>query len=277
MPIFQNPNVRKQAGKAAQGGQLSAFLQSHPEAMQRFNQAEGTKKGAAQAGKLGAVNQQAGAQAPPGSGGAPGNPKTPGAGSTTKSATAPATTPAAGAPPKTPGAGSTPPAAAAPAPPTFGNFLDTEFGAGNPFGMQSWYGDNPLQTAKDAANQNLGTNLAGIRANYGQQGLGSSSREALAEGTATAQTNTQLGSQLAQLGQQAHGQDASTALNATLGAGALNNQATAQLANQGAGITGIGTGEQNIPGIGSLLSLISAFQTTIGSGTQGQSGSSTKA
>ena len=106
--------------------------------------------------------------------------------------------------------------------------------------------------------------------------MGTSSREALAEGTATAQTNTQLGAQLAQLGQQAHAQDAATALNATLGAGNLNLQQQQMLAQQGAGLTGIGQGEQNLPGLGAILSLLSAFQSTTGTGGQSQSGISSK-
>jgi len=258
MPVFQNPNIRRQALSAANSGQLQNFLQSHPQAAQRFNTmlGHGNQRAASIASRSNNAASPAAKPAPSGNSGQPAQAQ--GTGQQPKS-----------------GGGASP--APAPAPPqNFQGFLNTQFGQGNPFGMQSWYGDNPIATAQAAANQNLGTNLAGIRSQYGQEGLGTSSREALAEGTATAQTNTQLGAQLAQLGQQAHAQDAATALNATLGAGNLNLQQQQMLAQQGAGLTGIGQGEQNLPGLGAILSLLSAFQSTTGTGGQSQSGISSK-
>jgi hypothetical protein len=258
MPVFQNPNIRRQALSAANSGQLQNFLQSHPQAAQRFNTmlGHGNQRAASIASRSNNAASPAAKPAPSGNSGQP------------------AQAQGTGQQPKSGGGAS--PAPAPTTPQTFQGFLNTQFGQGNPFGLQSWYGDNPIQTAQAAANQNLGTNLAGIRAQYGQEGLGTSSREALAEGTATAQTNTQLGAQLAQLGQTARATDVGNALQATLGAGALNNQATANLAQQGAGLTGIGQGEQNLPGLGAILSLLSAFQSTVGTGGQSQSGISSK-
>jgi hypothetical protein len=286
------PQQRRQLQKQSMAGNRAGYLANHP----------GVAK----------HEQMLGA---PGAGGGGGKPPA------TAGSTAAAPPPAAGG-----GAGKPPGASGSTAPPkTFQSFLDTQFGTGNPFGMPAdggagagnvsgaasglgnlantatanqWYGGSPIATAEAAANQNLQTNLGDIRARFGAQGGGMSSREALAEGTATAQSNTQLGAQLAQmgigarqgdlaaatsaLGQQGNlglgqgglqNQQANTALNATLGAGSLNNQAAANLATQGAAQTGIGQGEQTSPNLGALLSLLSAFQSTTGTGGSKQKGS----
>jgi len=151
----------------------------------------------------------------------------------------------------------------------FAQVLAQQFGQGNPFGMQSWYGGNPLQTAATMAQRKLDENLAQLRSRYGAQGLGASSRLGLAEGQAIGDTMTGLGDVLAQRGQQAYAQDASRGLEALMGAGQqdlasrqLGLQANQQLMNAGTALTGIGQGEQSIPNLDSLLSYITNMANT---------------
>jgi len=157
----------------------------------------------------------------------------------------------------------------APAQPGYSDVLTGQFGQGNPFGMQSWYGGNPLQTAATMAQRKLDENLAQLRARYGAQGLGASSRLGLAEGQAIGDTMTGLGDVLAQRGQQAYASDASRGLEALMGAGSqdlqsrqLGLQANQQLMNAGTALTGIGQGEQSIPNLDSLLSYITNMANT---------------
>src|SRR5262249_60345074 len=80
--------------------------------------------------------------------------------------------PPAAAPPTTP-------AAAPPPPPTFSGALTSQYGQGQPFDLQKWYGDNPLETAKSAATQNLSKNPADIRSTYGRGGTCTTAQAAL--------------------------------------------------------------------------------------------------
>ena len=177
------------------------------------------------------------------------------------------------------GAAATPPAApaATPAPaqpaPTFSGALTGQYGQGQPFDLQSWYGDNPLETGKAAATQNLQKNLADIRNTYAGGGLGTSAQEALAEGTATAQMNTQLGQYLSQLGQTARADDATRALQAFLGAGQqqLQGQQNQIQANQGMGQLGqvlsqLGMSEQGIPNANLIASILGLYTQQQGQG-----------
>ncbi len=184
-----------------------------------------------------------------------------------------------------PSSGGQPPGAAAPAPappgapappaadPTFTGALTGQYGQGQPFNLQSWYGDNPLETGKAAATQNLEKNLASIRNTYAGGGLGTSAQEALAEGTAAAQMNTQLGQYLSSLGQQSRATDVNTALNAFLGAGQqqLQGQQNQIQANQGMGNLGtllsqIGATEQGIPNANLIASILGLFTQQQGQG-----------
>lgn len=165
------------------------------------------------------------------------------------------------------------PTAAQPPPMTFNDWMNTQYGQGQPFGMQSWYGANPLKTAQDVANQNLGQNLAGIRNNYAGRGFGNSAREGLAEGTAVAQSNVGLGDVLAGRGIQSYESDANRGLQATLGGQQQNLAANAQLGNIGNMLTSIGVNEQSLPMVAQLLQLFSIFNATQGGGSSSTSGS----
>ncbi len=164
------------------------------------------------------------------------------------------------------------PGAAAPVPMDFAGFMDTQYGAGNPFGMQDWYGGNPLETASAKANLELEKNLAGIRSRFGAMGMGNSSRAAIAEGTAAGESATGLGDVLAARGIGARADDAGRSLQAVLGAQDMNLRAQQQLMQAGAGLTGIGQEEQQIPNLGSILALLSALQTSQGTGGSRQKG-----
>lgn len=174
----------------------------------------------------------------------------------------PTAPPGGGGGQKTPGRGQGGPGA------NYQGGLNSQFGAGNPFGMQSWYGDNPLETARAKATQDFGTALGGIRSRYGSQGLGTSSREALAEGTATSQYATGLADVLAGRGQVARASDADRGLNAFLGAGQQNLAANDQLGRMGAGTTAIGAEEQNIPNLSNIGSWITNFAKQLGFGSE---------
>lgn len=171
----------------------------------------------------------------------------------------------------------TPPAATptTAAPPTYQGALDAQFGTGNPFGMGAQ--GNPLDTAQSLAQYNLGKALAGIRARYGNAGLGNSGRESMAEGTAAGEMGANLGDILAQRGQQ----QAGLGLQAMLGAGqqqqgqqALGLQGAQGLGNIGQLLTGIGASEQSIPNINAIMNLLNMWSNFTGKGNFQQSGSS---
>jgi len=139
--------------------------------------------------------------------------------------------------------------------------------------MQSWYGDNPLETANAAANQNLGVNLADIRNRFAGMGTANSAQEALAEGAATAQSNIGIAQYLSQLGQEAHNQDATRGLNALLGAGQqqIQGQQNQIQATQGEGqlgqlLTGLGSMEQGIPNANLIANILGLFSQQSGQG-----------
>jgi hypothetical protein len=111
--------------------------------------------------------------------------------------------------------------------------------------MQDWYGGNPLATAKSMADQYTQEQLAGTRARFGAMGLGNSSRSALAEGDVVSRGAAMLADVLAGRGIGAYEADANRALAA--------NQ---QLLNAGTGLTGIGSTEQQIPGLAAIMNLI---------------------
>lgn len=160
---------------------------------------------------------------------------------------------------------------------------------------------NPLETAQARAQNLLEQNLAQTQAGFGAAGLGNSSRAALTRGAAIGEAATNLGDILAQRGLQQRQtdldrllsastqqggfqqQDVSRQLQAMLGGGQLEqgqqalNQAAQQLAlgglgqlgQQGAGLTGIAAQEQQVPGLGGVLSMLGQFGQSISSGTTG--------
>lgn len=175
--------------------------------------------------------------------------------------------------PKGGGTTPAPPAAPPDSRSEFQQAVDAIGGRGNPFGPQQWYGGNPLETAQAMATRQRDQGLAELRARYGANGLGNSSRLALAEGQAMADSATGLGDVLAARGQAARSDDLGRLANMFLGAGqqdlaakqlALN--ANQQQANMGTGMTGIGAGEQGIPNAQELLNFLINFSQQVGSG-----------
>lgn len=169
----------------------------------------------------------------------------------------------------------------APAGPSYTDALAAQFGEGNPFGQRSWYGGNPLETARAEAEEAVGQQLALLRAQYGAGGLGNSSRLALAQGQAIGDFGRGLGDVLAQRGEAAFQGDAARGLQAILGAGNLQNannaialQANQQLAGLGTGLTGIGAQEQSLPNLEAIAALLGAFQTVTGGGNNNSRGAS---
>jgi hypothetical protein len=132
--------------------------------------------------------------------------------------------------------------------------------------MRGNYSDpnNPIYAA---ATKNLQQQLAGTRARYAGSGLGQSSRAALAEGEALGR----YGAELAGIGEQAFQSDAARALQAALGGQQLGLQRNEALSRMGAALTGIGQGEQGIPNLGELGSLLGMFASTFGAGKGKQS------
>jgi len=252
--------------KATAAGNQAAYLQQHQGVQQHITKLQaGNPQQQAHASTLLGQPPPAAAPAPPQGSGATGANKPSGGQPAAPAAPAPA--PAAPAPAPAP----------APAAPTFSGALTSQYGQGQPFDLQSWYGDNPLQTAKDAANQNLSKNLADIRNTYAGGGLGTSAQEALAEGTATAQMNTQLGQYLSQLGQTARSDDATRALQAFLGASQqqLQGQQNQIAANQGLGqlgqiLTQLGGMEQGIPNANLIANILGLYTGQSGTGTYSQ-------
>jgi hypothetical protein len=245
--------------KATAAGNQQQFLTNHPGVQNRLNFLQGSSNPTQNARAASLLGQPAPAAAPQGSG-QTGAAKPSGGGG---GGAAPAATPPAGAP-----------AAAPPAAPTFQGSLDSQFGTGNPYGMQTWYGDNPLETAKAAVNQNLGVNLADVRNRFAGMGTANSAQEALAEGTATAQANTQLGQYLSQLGQTSRAQDAATALNAQLGAGTQQLQgqqnqinATNNMGQLGTLLSQIGSLEQGVPNANLIAQILGIYTQQQGTGT----------
>lgn len=157
---------------------------------------------------------------------------------------------------------------------TYGNAIDMQYGANNPFRMRGNYSDpnNPIYAA---AKRNYDQTMAQQRARFGASGLGNSGREALAEGEGA----SNLAAQIAQIGEQAYQADKGTGLQAFLGAAQnqlgqnqLALQANQQLANLGTGLTGIGSQEQGIPNLGELMSFLAAFASSAGTGNNRSSG-----
>src|SRR5262245_33607715 len=244
------PQQQKQLAKAQTGGYEAQYLKNHPGVAKHQTKVAAANKAAAQPGSSPA------APTPPAPGG--GQPKPP---------------PAPGNPPPTAGGdgggGAAPPAAA----PTFQEGLESVAGANNPFGLQSWYGDNPLETAKAASEQELGKSLADVRARYAGSGFGNSAREALAEGTAVAQNKVQLGDALARLGTQVKSDDLTRLANIVMTGRqqALSNkqlglEANQQLANLGTGLLGLEEQEQEIPNLGNIVALLTNFGNVSGLG-----------
>jgi hypothetical protein len=245
--------------QATAAGNQQQFLTNHPGVQNRLNfLQQGNPQQQAHAQTLLSRGAPA-APAPQGSGATGANkPSGGGGGGAAPTATPPAAP--AGTPPAQPA-------------PTFSGALTGQYGQGQPFDLQSWYGDNPLETGAAAATQNLNKNLASIRNTYAGGGLGTSAQEALAEGTAAAQMNTQLGQYLSQLGQTSRAQDVQTALQAFLGAGQqqLQGQQNQIQANQGMGqlgqiLTQLGMGEQGIPNANLIASILGLYTQQQGQG-----------
>lgn len=146
----------------------------------------------------------------------------------------------------------------APPPATYQQAQNAQFGAGNPFGQRGNYSDpnNPIYAG---AMRSLQQQLGEGRARFASQGLGTSGREALMEGNAMGN----FGAQIGQLGEQAFQNDANRGLSSFLGAAQnqlgqnqLALQANSNLANLGTGLTGIGSSEQQMPGIAGVLQAI---------------------
>lgn len=228
-----DPRQRRQFESAVNSGGLSAWEAAHPNQARRFENRVGGKGGSAQNQAAAQGYKQKNSGVGNSAGGVKATP--PPAANAGMSTSAPP--PAAPTGTNTTGGnkgtgGTTPPAGQ----------------ASGPFQMQSWYGGNPLVTAQNLANQNLQTQLGGIRAQFGGMGLGNSSRNALAQGTAAAQSATGLGDVLAQRGLGAYQSDADRTIAA--------NQ---QLANLGTGLTGIGSSEQSPPLASILMNLLSGL------------------
>jgi len=153
-----------------------------------------------------------------------------------------------------------PPGPAAPAgPPQFGQVLNHQFGEGNPFAPQTWYGGNPLETARDMANREFDKKMAALSAQSAPGG-GQSSRAALASGTALGEYGTGLADVLATRGQEARNADVNRVGNLMLGAGqqdltaqGLGLENVKTLGDLGKLVTAIGGSEQAIPDLNALL------------------------
>lgn len=166
------------------------------------------------------------------------------------------------------------PAPGAPAAvPSYQATLDQQYGAGNPFGMQNWYGGNPLETARASAQDFTDRNLAASNAKFGASGMGNSTRQALATGDVISSGAAQLADVLAGRGQQAYAADADRGLQGLLGAGQLNLQqqqlplsALDMLMKSGFGLLDQENSEEVPPWLNALLPFLSNF------GTQQQSG-----
>jgi len=170
------PRGRNAFRAAAAGGTLVPFLDTHPRAGRRFGNAVAGGNDVAQ----GYVNQTNLAHNPAG----------------------PAPTPTATA---TGPAGPTPtPTTPTPAPPlTWQQIMEQQFGTGNPYGQITHSSFDDLATAlQGRSDYGLQKNLGEIRSRYGGQGMGISSREALAEGAATGEAQSAMDAVLAQLGSQ---------------------------------------------------------------------------
>lgn len=146
--------------------------------------------------------------------------------------------------------------------PSFQDWLNTQFGGGNPFGMQGNYSDinNPMYAAATRAYQQ---GLAGTRSHFGASGMGNSAREALAEGDAA----SNYGAQIAALGQQAYQNDANRALAAYQAGTGSNLAMNQQQAGIGNLLNQIGLNEQNLPMLNAMMQLFQTFFGSTGSGT----------
>lgn len=174
-----------------------------------------------------------------------------------------------GAPPS----GPTPTGAPASGVPSYQATLDQQYGAGNPFGMQNWYGANPLETARASAQDFTDRNLAAVNARYGASGMGNSTRQALATGDVLGSGAAQLADVLAGRGQQAYAADADRGLSSLNSAGQLQlGQEQLPLAYMdslmkgGLGLLDQSNAEQVPPWLNALLPYLNNF------GTQQQTG-----
>jgi hypothetical protein len=235
--------------KASQQGNLDVFLAQHPGLQNRFAKV-GAGAGTAkqqqkvQGWQAGNTAAKAAGQPPPGA---------PATGASGGKPTPPAPTPDAG------------PAPTPPANPSFLDAFNTALGGGasNLLGPPAWTGPNPIETARAAAQRGLDENLANVRARYAGSGMGSSGREALAEGQAVGDFATQFGDVAAQRGmqQQTTGLDRLAQMFSTAGAQdiqgrALGLQADQAMANLGTGLTAIGAQEQDIPNLSNAIALL---------------------
>jgi hypothetical protein len=230
---------------AVEGGNLTGFLDTHKRAGKRFARAfEGEGNDyldPARADRANAFVQQsnavsnAGANQPVGIG-AP----VPGAHGSLGLTVAPNATPPPAAP--------VPPAPA----PTFWEMLNQQLGVGNPFSDIEFADFDTLANAIQAnSDRGLGKNLALLRERMGSQGMGTSTREALMEGEATAANQAQVDAMLAQLSSAAREGDLNRAagiLQLITGAQQGNQQtaltALQGLANIGIDLSKIGGGDQ---------------------------------
>jgi len=289
-PAQLTPWAKQNLQTAASKGNLDKFLANHQKiaAQQQAVTAGGTKAQQNYQQQLQAKNVKntgapgTGASGAKGGGGAP--------------AAAPPPAPPANAPPKG-GAGAAPPPAPAPPPaapstgapaqgagggkapakPTFKDAFENTYGAGSEkqFGNMQWYGDNPIETARKAAQRGLDENLANVRNRYAQSGFGTSGREALSEGQAVGDFATKFGDIAAERGLNARNTDLDrlATMMATGGSQDLQAQQLAlqmneQLMKAGTGLTGVGTSEQTIPNADLLTTLLTNMskQETYGHG-----------
>ena len=282
-----NQAQKNQVQKAAQGGTLDQYLANHPGVAKHYGkvQAGGTS---GQQAKYATLQQQNTAA----KGGQPGQPPStgaPAAGAGGGKPNAPAAQPTpAPTPPTTPdasGGGAAPGAAPAapqqdtgadvsvanPAAGTFGEAFNAQYGTGanRQFGPSEWTGQNPIETARAAAQRALDENLANTRARYAGSGFGNSAREALTEGQAVGDFATQFGDVASQRAEQERqtGLDRLANMFGTAGAQQLQGkqiglEANQQLANLGTGITGIGAQEQGLPNQSDFITLLTNMGIT---------------
>lgn len=274
------PNIRAGFRDAAQAGTTAAWMAAHPIAGQKISTLAGGTGAPADRARA-YMNP---ATVPPMGGRTIAAPPAPTPTLPNESNYGPppaATTPTIAPPLATPPGKNGPTAPPPPAAPTFMDVLKSQFGEEQPFGPQSWYGGNPLETARDLANRNLTKSLGDIRARYAASGMGNSAREAIAEGTAAGESATGLGDVLASRGIGARNDDLTRALQGVLGAGGLDVQnrgvdiqqeqlplsALSMLMNSGLALTDLQNTERMPPLLQMMLGMLTNFGNTSQTGT----------
>jgi hypothetical protein len=276
-----NQQQKQGLQRATQQGTLDQYLAKHQGVQQHMSrvQAGGTSGQQARYATMQQQNQQA-AQAK--QGGTPAA-ATPPAGNAANGASGgkpnaaaaqptPAPTPPTNPPPTgtAPGSTNPPPTGTSTpgAPTTFADMFNAQYGQGaaNQFGPAPWTGADPITTARNQAQNLVDTANAATRNRYAAGGFGNSAREGIDEATSNANYGAQLADVLAGRGIQEQTQGLDRLANMIGTAGQQNLQAqqigldaNQQLGALGTGITGIGSSEQQIPGMSDAITMLTNY------------------